>query len=65
MAEVTFEVQTVGVDYICDKCWKGKMVYKEFEADRLSAPFQHACDNCGDIQSFPEKYPTVRHLRKQ
>lgn len=68
MAEKTFDVIPVGIDYECDQCQKGLMVFTKFIADSVTGgdtPFQHTCNSCGNVQKFAEKYPTVRFNRKQ
>lgn len=67
MGEKTFEVVPVGVDYICDECKQGTMVFTKFHADSLrgSAPFEHTCNQCGHKCDLVEKFPTVRFNRKQ
>jgi hypothetical protein len=67
MAEVNFDVTTVGVDYVCDECKKGLMLFTKFLVDSVHEknPYLHTCNNCNHEETFPEKYPTIRHLRKQ
>lgn len=68
MGEKTFEVVPVGVDYICDECKGGVMVFNKFIADVAvsgDAPYEHICNFCSHKQLFTEKYPTIRFNRKQ
>lgn len=66
MAEVTFDVNTVGVDYVCDECKKGQMLFTKFLVDSVHEkhPYLHTCNNCKHEETFSEKYPTIRHTRK-
>jgi DNA-directed RNA polymerase subunit RPC12/RpoP len=64
MAEKTFPLQVVGVEYECDECESGTMQPYGTVA-WLTEPLQypHRCSTCGATRGLPEKYPTVRHLR--
>ena len=65
MAEQTFQIEVVGVDYVCDKCNAGTM-HPHGQIAYMTDPIKipHKCNNCGAIKNFSERYPTVRHLRK-
>lgn len=66
MAEFTYPVKPIGVDYHCDVCKAGKMVYQKLSfsgpPENRQTAFEHKCSNeeCGHVQDLPEKYPTVR-----
>lgn len=64
MAEKTFPINVVGVDYTCDECGIGAMI-PNGNISFLSDPpkFPHLCPNCGATAYLSEKYPSVRHLR--
>lgn len=62
MAEQYVEVVPYGVNYICDECRVGHMVFtKRFDH---SAPVEkacvHKCTHCGTEQLLSDAYPTVR-----
>lgn len=59
--KVVTPAQIVVVEYICDKCEKGKMVQRGHPI-RTEIPYQypHQCDNCSDWQFFDEPpYPRL------
>jgi DNA-directed RNA polymerase subunit RPC12/RpoP len=59
MTERTFEVYTIGVDYICDKC-EGVMEQTGFMIHADPPKWRHKCNKCGEVVDLLEKYPTVR-----
>lgn len=65
MSERTYEVRTVGVDYICDDCNSGVM--EQTGVMLLSNPntpqWSHKCNHCGATKNLWQKYPTVRWER--
>jgi len=65
MGEKQFEIKQVGVEYECDNCKQGKMLFIEFLASvaNQATPYVHKCSTCDHQQAFAEKYPTVRFLR--
>lgn len=52
------------VDYICDKCGEGGMVFTGQVA--LSNPPQHyhRCEVCGWTQAFPLTYPRTEYVQE-
>lgn len=68
MAEYTYPVKPIGVDYACDKCHNGKMTYVKMvfsgPPENRQTMFHHKCSNeqCGHEQELAEKYPTVRFV---
>ena len=63
MSERTYEVRTVGMDYICDDCNVGVM--EQTGVMLLTDPVQwpHKCNNCGKTKNLWQKYPDVRWKR--
>jgi hypothetical protein len=64
MSEKAFCMTPYGVEYFCDKCGTGLMEpYGKVVWDVHPPLFPHKCSNCGDVQGFTERYPTVRWRR--
>jgi len=62
MPEREFEVEPVGIAYVCDSCGQGEMASAEdVETDEGSqAGWKHRCLNCGHEETLAESYPTIR-----
>ena len=60
MAEMVAESKILQVFMICDKCGKGEMrpVGKMIMED--PPLFPHKCVVCGNIETFPYRYPCQR-----
>lgn len=57
-----FEVQPVGIDYICEVCNNGYMQSGDFLT--VNPPtWKHACSSCGAEMILHEKYPTISFER--
>jgi hypothetical protein len=54
-------IHPILVDYRCDECNTG--FYRPHGNMLMCHPpkFGHECDNCGDKQTFLEKYPVIRY----
>lgn len=62
MPEVKRPVQTIEVNYICDKCEHG-MLEKIAEANPETGETPHRCMICGHEQSFKWlSYPRIDHI---
>ena len=63
MAERRERVETVRVNYVCDKCSKGNM---ELQSQLATCPpsYVHKCSNedCSDVMTLETAYPTIRHV---
>lgn len=61
MAEFKQEVKTYEVNYQCDKCGKGNMVFIAGSPCLLSSPpkYLHTCNNkeCREVANFTHTYP--------
>lgn len=68
MAENTYPVTPIGVEYICDVCQVGRMKYVKLvfsgHMENRQTTFQHKCSNeaCGHVQEFHIQYPTIRYV---
>lgn len=64
MPEQETKVETVVIDYVCDKCESGIME-RSGSAAYLTEPMQfpHKCNKCGFEQTFKEVYPKVGYRR--
>jgi hypothetical protein len=64
MEKETVELIPIEVEYECDKCKIGTMIYT---GNITSKGFEHKCSNnkCDSIQSFDYKYPAITYKRKQ
>ncbi len=51
----------VKVEYVCDKCGKGKMVRDYNSPALLPNPpqFMHECTSCNHREALRENYPTT------
>lgn len=62
MPEVKRPVQTIEVNYICDKCEHG-MLEKTTEANPETGETPHRCMICGHEQSFKWlSYPRIDYI---
>ena len=56
------EVKSYQINYICDKCGKGKMIATGISLHCGSlASYEHVCDECGIRERFDKEYPTIRY----
>lgn len=64
MSETRSQVRVMRVDYICDKCGEGGMVFTGQVA--LSNPpyHYHRCEVCGWTQAFPMTYPRTEYVQE-
>lgn len=62
MPRIQMPLRPIQIDYVCDKCQKGK--YRSTGTMLLSSPpqFPHECTECKDSRIFWEKYPTIRYV---
>jgi predicted RNA-binding Zn-ribbon protein involved in translation (DUF1610 family) len=61
MSERTYQVRTVGVEYVCDQCGAGTMQLRGNTMLMSNPPqYPHQCDKCGHRQDLLAKYPTYR-----
>ena len=62
--EELFDVQPVGVRYICEFCHKGEMkVVSEIPVPFGESPLiQHKCTSCGKIMQLPKAYPYIEWI---
>jgi len=64
MGEVKREVQTVEVNYVCDKCGHG-MMQSIGEPDPETQDIPHQCVICGHTQTFQGvRYPRIDYVGK-
>lgn len=62
MPEVKRPVQTIEVNYVCDKCGYGIME-KVGEMDPDTGEIKHQCVICGHPQTFKGRaYPRIDHI---
>ncbi len=60
MAERNYEVKTVGVEYVCDKCGQGTMRPTGIMLTMSPPKWGHKCNHCGELADLNQTYPTVR-----
>jgi uncharacterized protein (DUF983 family) len=69
MPEREFEVEPVGIAYVCDSCGQGEMVSAEAETtaaeEARQAGYRHRCTSCGQEDTLAESYPTIRFRVKE
>ena len=62
MPEIKRPVQTVEVNYVCDKCGHG-MMEKQGEMDPRTGEVPHRCMICGDEKVFKwVSYPRIDYV---
>lgn len=62
MPEIKRPVQTIEVNYVCDKCGHG-MMQKIGEADATTGAILHSCMICGFEQTFKwVSYPRIDYI---
>lgn len=62
MAEVKRKVQTIEVNYVCDKCEHG-MLEKSGEMNEKTGEIPHKCMICGHEQIFKwVSYPRIDYI---
>ncbi len=54
-------VNVIEVDYICDKCHAGNMIYTRDVYNNYSLKYEHLCTNCTNIEEFDVKYPIYKY----
>lgn len=59
MPEFETPKQVVSVDYICDKCGEGTMVFEGIILMSYPPRYPHICNSCSHSQTFKVKYPTI------
>lgn len=61
MPETTVPVRTVFVDYVCDRCGKGKMRSTGVVKTSMPPLYQGRCSEpgCGHVGDFRETYPAI------
>ncbi len=68
MPEITNDVQTVMIDYLCDKCKEGVMRrYGDMIFTTNPPQVPHKCNKCGLERNFTDIYPKLgyRKLKKE
>ena len=67
MPEYKIPVRPIKVEYTCDKCGLGRMVYHPEEAtvwpNENGGQQRHICSNtdCNQLQFLPRIYPHIRY----
>ena len=62
MPEIKRPVQTIEVNYVCDKCGHG-MMQKESEMNPQTGEILHRCMICGNEQTFKWiSYPRIDYV---
>ena len=61
MPETRQRLITEQVDYICDKCGKGRMKWGGVTLTSNPPWFPSTCDNCGHQENMREHYPHIIH----
>ncbi len=62
MPEIKRPVQTVEINYVCDKCGHG-MMQKAGDMDAVSGDVPHRCMICGAEQTFKwVSYPRIDYV---
>ncbi len=69
MAERDFEVNAIGVDYVCDACGtgvmqqNGKMITEGILANDWGPKWPYKCPKCGHTVTLDVSYPFIKHVR--
>jgi DNA-directed RNA polymerase subunit RPC12/RpoP len=64
MPEIESEVKTIQVDYICDECGDGFMIFTGSQGMSNPPYNYHRCDKCGfEIGFYGVIYPGIRHIK--
>ena len=61
MPELSKEVCTYSVSYICDECGKGEMRATGVMLTSNPPQFPHKCNSCGVEKVFRAKYPQIAY----
>lgn len=62
--EKEIQVEPICVQYICDSCKEGEMIFIKFNHESMIHPFSHQCTKCGCNIDLQEKYPLIRYRTK-
>ena len=64
MPEIQNPVQTLFVNYLCDKPDCDGVYQRSTATVQMSDPpqYQHTCSVCSDIQNFKVSYPVINYL---
>lgn len=65
-----FQVETVGLEQVCEVCNTGVLEHNDnikviWDKEEECAKFTHRCNHCGAEELFDNKYPTVVHRKIQ
>lgn len=63
MAERSYQVLPVGIEYVCDKCSYGTMKPNGTILTSLPPKYGHECDNCSASEYFTKQYPYVEFVK--
>jgi len=59
MPEQEFELETVGVEYVCDTCGDGKMISGNMVLTSIPPQYPCVCNKCGATANMGRSYPTT------
>lgn len=59
--EVNQAASVVNVQYQCDVCNIGLLIYNE-QTSSVPPVYKHTCPNCGNIEGLPLIYPYFKNI---
>ena len=59
MSESEIEVKSYKIDYICDECHDGFMIFTGTMLMSNPPQYSHKCEHCGKEITFYKKYPYI------
>ena len=57
MGEISQEVKTYNIHYLCDKCGKGEMLSTGITLTTMPPQYPHKCTACDNTDTFFKRYP--------
>ena len=57
------EVKVYRVEFTCDTCGQGKLIYDGLTLSSNPPWFVHKCDHCNVKVNLRQRYPSISHQR--
>lgn len=61
MPENRNKVAVYNIEYICDKCGVGNMIFKNIVLTSNPPKYPHKCIHCGNEQILLKQYPALEY----
>ena len=65
MPIIETEVKTYSLEYLCDDCGKGYLIYKDLTFLTMPPQYKHICSNCGKQYILTESFPRTETKKEE